>query len=331
MRRLPLLFAPCSFAACASQAAQLEALAPRSATAPSSWSISATPDALNTAQPVQPAATVLLPLPGQLKQVESGPPATSRHVDPRVRVDVANARARVEPSRSGWINAVQSYPFAEGALYQVYAAPGQVTDIALEPGERLVGPGPVAAGDTIRWIIGDTVSGTGATSRVHILLKPAQAGLQTNLVINTDRRTYHVELRATARTYMASVSWTYPADQLIAIRRTAAAADPQPATPPLKPETLSFGYRIEGDRPAWRPIRVFDDGRQVWIEFPGTIGQGEMPPVWSVDESGDLELVNFRVRGRFMVVDRLFERAELRLGGKRQQRVRIVRQKASAA
>jgi type IV secretion system protein VirB9 len=83
-----------------------------------------------------------------------------------------------------------------------------VTDIALQEGEQLVGSGPVAAGDTVRWIIGDTVSGIGPAARVHILVKPTRPDLATNLVINTDRRTYHLELRATPSTYMASLSWT---------------------------------------------------------------------------------------------------------------------------
>ena len=104
-----------------------------------------------------------------------------------------------------YINAIQVYPFSPGALYQVYAAPGQVTDIALEEGEQLVGSGPVAAGDTVRWIIGDTESGAGPTKRVHILVKPTRPDLVTNLVINTDRRTYHLELRSAEKTYMASV------------------------------------------------------------------------------------------------------------------------------
>src|SRR3546814_19214944 len=72
-----------------------------------------------------------------------------------------------------------------GALYQVYTSPGQVTDIALQEGEQLVGPGPVAAGDTVRWIIGDTVSGTGERSRVHILVKQTRPDLTTTPVITT--------------------------------------------------------------------------------------------------------------------------------------------------
>ncbi len=267
-----------------------------------------------------------LPLPGQLKPVAAGA-ATSEPADPRRRVGAANAAARVQPVRDGFLNAIQQYPWTDGALYQVYTAPGQVTDIALQEGEQLVGPGPVAAGDTARWIIGDTVSGGGPTARVHILVKPTRPDLSTNLVINTSRRTYHLELRATASTYMASVSWTYPQDQLIALRSAnAAAAASTPVATGLDLATLNFRYRIEGDRVPWKPVRAFDDSAQVFIEFPAGISQGEMPPLFVTGAAGDAELVNYRVQGRYMVVDRLFAAAELRLGDRRsEQRVRIVR------
>ena len=246
---------------------------------------------------------------------------------PTGQVENANVAARVEPRREGYYNAIQIYPWSEGALYQVYAAPGQITNIALEPGEALTGAGPIAAGDTARWIIGDTVSGSGATARVHILVKPTRPDLSTNLIINTSRRTYHLELRATASTYMASVSWTYPQDQLIALRSAnAAAAASTPVATGLDLATLNFRYRIEGDRVPWKPVRAFDDSAQVFIEFPAGISQGEMPPLFVTGAAGDAELVNYRVQGRYMVVDRLFAAAELRLGDRRsEQRVRIVR------
>ena len=269
-----------------------------------------------------------LPLPGQLQLVPPEVISLPEPANPRARVEAANDAARVQPSRSGYFNAVQVYPYTEGALYQVYAAPGRVTDIALQPGEQLVGAGPVAAGDTVRWIIGDTESGTAPGRRIHILVKPTRPDLQTNLVINTDRRTYHLELRAAERTYMASVSWSYPQDELIALRRQnteAEAARPAATADMPALDNLNFRYRIEGDRTAWRPVRAFDDGRQVFIEFPAGIAQGEMPPLWIIGATGSAELVNYRVRGRFMVVDRLFGGAELRLGGERQRRVRIVR------
>ena len=268
-----------------------------------------------------------LPLPGQLK------PLPKKHLkpepkDPRQRVDQANTAARVEPTRSAYLNAIQVYPFAEGALYQVYSAPGQVTDIALQDGEQLVGSGPVSAGDTVRWIIGDTESGAGTAKKVHILVKPTRPELITSLLINTDRRTYHLELRSTEKTYMASVSWLYPEDQLIALRRQNVAADAAaPVASGVALDSLHFRYAIDGDTPPWRPLRAFDDGRKVYIEFPYGISQGEMPPLFVIGPEGKTsDLVNYRVRGNHMIVDRLFAAAELRFGnGLFQQRVRIVR------
>lgn len=286
--------------------------------------------AVLTADPVGPVKVVELPkplpLPGQLKPI-NGEKAKVEPVDPKTRITEANEAARIQPVRDGFINAVQVYPFSGGALYQVYAAPGQVTDIALQAGEQLVGSGPVAAGDTVRWIIGDTESGTAASKQVHILVKPTRADLQTNLVINTDRRTYHLELRSTPSTYMASVSWQYPQDQLIALRRqNARAAETQAVATGIDISKLNFRYRIEGDPAPWRPMRAFDDGTKVYIEFPSGIGQGEMPPLFVIGPSGNSELVNYRARQNYYVVDRLFAAAELRLGDKdSQKRVRIVR------
>jgi P-type conjugative transfer protein TrbG len=267
-----------------------------------------------------------LPLPGQLKPIPGAKTAPPEAAEPRKRIEQANRAARMQPTRAGYINAIQVYPFSDGALYQLYAAPGEVTDITLETGEQLVGSGPVATGDTVRWVIGDTESGTGPTKRVHILVKPTRPDLVTNLIINTDRRTYHLELRSAEKTYMASVSWIYPQDQLIALRRKNAAADAAtPVAAGVDIDALNFRYRIDGDNPAWRPLRAFDDGRQVFIEFPRGIGQGEMPPLWVIGAEGAAELVNYRVQGNHMIVDRLFAAAELRLGGDPQKKVRIVR------
>lgn len=288
--------------------------------------------AVQTADPPAPVRVVELPkplpLPGQLKPVGKDGKPTPELPDPAARVNEANAAARMQPVRNGFINAIQVYPFVDGALYQVYTAPGQITDIALQPGETLVGSGPVAAGDTVRWIIGDTESGAGATKQVHILVKPTRPELMTNLVINTNARTYHMELRSTEKTYMASVSWQYPQDQLIALRRQNAEAQAvQPVATGIDLSRVNFRYEVTGDRAPWRPLRAFDDGKQVFIEFPRGIGQGEMPPLFVVGPEGDTsELVNYRVRDNYMIVDRLFAAAELRFGAdKNQKRVRISR------
>jgi type IV secretion system protein TrbG len=267
----------------------------------------------------------LLPLPDQLKPIPTVAPSSNPQ-QPRVVVADANKDARIEPSHDGYINAVQVYPFSDGALYQIYAAPGEVTDIMLEAGEQLVGSGPVAAGDTVRWVIGNTESGSGVTKRIHILLKPTQRSLTTNLVINTDRRTYHLELRAVDKTYMASVSFSYPQDELIALRaRNTIAEQTTPVTTGVDLASLSFRYNIEGDNPPWRPLRAMDNGRQVFIQFPAGIGQGEMPPLIVIGGQGNDEIPRYRVSGNYMIVDNLFAAAELRLGADPQAIVRIVR------
>ena len=270
------------------------------------------------------------PLPGQLKPVEEND-APSPELKPFEQIDAANSLAKIEPDLARFVNAVQVYPFMEGALYRLYAAPEQVTDIALEPGERL---NSVSAGDTVRWVVGDTSSGgaggsgAAAGERVHILVKPIAPGLATNLVIATDRRAYHLEMRSFRETYMAAISWIYPQDQLVKRREEAVrakAAEDFVVAPAINPEHLKFRYEIEGDRPHWRPVRAFDDGEQVFIQFPETIAQGEAPPLFVLSREGKPELVNYRMRGNYYVVDRLFSAAELRLGEKRQSVVRILR------
>lgn len=246
------------------------------------------------------------------------PATAAENRDPRQSVGRANDAARVQPERATFLNAIQKYAWAEGALFQVYAAPGQVTDIVLQEGEELVGPGPVAAGDTVRWIIGDTVSGSGAGRRVHILVKPTRPDIMTNIVINTSRRTYHIELRATAATYMASVSWSYPEAELIALRTAEAERErAAPVAARLDLAALNFRYRLSGDKPRWRPVRVFDDGQQTFVEFGDAIATDEMPPLFSTGAKGEAELLNYRVQGRYMIVDRLIERGELRMGAGR--------------
>lgn len=317
----PALLLSVSLAGCAAGHAQLPEIA-----------LDAPPiRAVETAPPPAPVVAVPepLPLPAQLKPLDDAI-AAPEPSDPAARIDAANAAARLQPVRDGFVNAIQLYPWTEGALYQLYAAPGQVTDIALQEGEQLVGAGPVAAGDTARWIIGDTVSGSGTAARVHILVKPVRSGIVTNLVINTDRRTYHLELRATSATYMASVSWSYPHDALRALGdRNAAAQAAAPIASGLDLDRLAFRYRIEGDDPPWRPLRAFDDGVHVYVEFPPGIGQSEMPPLFVIGPAGGGELVNYRVAGRHLIVDRLFAAAELRLGdGKSARTVRIMRSDA---
>lgn len=212
-----------------------------------------------------------LALPAQLKPLPEGGEArpVPEPADETVRVSKANTEARVAPTREGFVNAIQVWPFTDGALYQVYAAPGRVTVVSLQPGEELV---TVAAGDTVRWIVDDTSSGSGDALRVNVTVKPVRSGLKTNLVITTNRRTYLLELTSTERAWMASVSWDYPRDRMLALQRQAQAASAAaPVDAGLSLERIRFRYAISGSNPPWKPLRAFDDGEKVYIQFPAGI------------------------------------------------------------
>jgi type IV secretion system protein VirB9 len=278
-------------------------------------------------EPPKPVEVVavpkVLPMPEQMKALPDEASLALEPADEKVRVSRANQEARVAPTREGYVNAIQVWPYSDGALYQVYAAPGRVTVIALQAGEELV---TVAAGDTVRWIVGDTSSGTGDALRVNVLVKPIRSGLKTNLVITTSRRTYLIELTSTERTWMASVSWDYPKDRMLALQRQAQAAlASAPVDTGLSLEKIRFRYAISGSKPPWQPLRAFDDGEKVYIQFPAGIAQGELPPLFVIGTQGDGQLVNYRFRSPYYIVDRLFGAAELRLGGDKGDVVRIER------
>lgn len=257
------------------------------------------------------------------------PKAKDDQRPPVARVEAANRTALQEPVAHRYINAAQIYEYTDGAIYRLYTAPEQVSDIALQPGETL---SAVSAGDTVQWAIGDSVSGEGANRRVHILVKPHASKLKTNLVIITNRRSYHLQLDSLERTAMAMVSWTYPQDELAEAHRKAQEATwAKEAQAEIDIAAAKFRYGISGDTPPWRPVRAFDNGSKVYIEFPNRIDQGEAPPLFVVGHDGSSELVNYRMRGHYYIVDRLFGAAELRHGQAPQQVVRISRTDAVAS
>lgn len=235
--------------------------------------------------------------------------------------------ARVKPTSapSGWINAITVFDFMDGALYQIYASPGHTTDIMMQPGEQIISQ---AAGDTFRWKVDVTSSGSGKNERQHIIIKPTHPNIETNLIITTDRRVYYAELRSQAKgAYMAGCSWSYPNDYFVTRYNT---------VEKVKEETnkdiaisdlsrLNFAYKLESSNAdSWVPIRVFDNGRKTYIQFPKDMKYREAPVLFVLSKKGVHQIVNYRKKEDYYVVDRLFARAELREGQKDQEIVRII-------
>jgi type IV secretion system protein VirB9 len=271
---------------------------------------------------VAPPLTQLRPIPSH---GAASSPRKPRPSSREVTAD-ANLKASQAPDRSDYFNAIVQYAYEPGTLYQVYAQPMRITDIALEPGEKILGQ--PASGDVVRWLLALGKSMDHGVEQWHVYLKPTRPELETNLAINTDRRSYLLELHSYADTYMAAIVWHYPEDELARLQDQASelAGQEKNAAPVASIDSLNFGYTIEviKGNPAWTPLQAFDDGRRTFIRFPAAMVLREAPALFVLRDS-ETELVNYRVKNDTYVIDRLIDAAELRVGQKDQEIVRIAR------
>ncbi|MFN3559236.1 MAG: TrbG/VirB9 family P-type conjugative transfer protein [Brevundimonas sp.] len=224
------------------------------------------------------------------------------------------------------VGALQLFVWTPGRVYPVRTAPLRVTTLTLGPGETLVSK---AAGDTVRWQIGETSSGDGPNRRAHVLIKPLQRGLDTNLVLTTSRRVYLLELSSGGVDHFnVAVAWdagALEAERSPAFEGGEAVRLPDPVATPDGP--LDARYRIEpvGRRARWTPVSVVNDGVRTFITFPPDLQIDEAPALFIIAPDGEAQMVNYRQAGGLFIVDRVFDRAELRLGDRRPQVVRLRR------
>jgi type IV secretion system protein VirB9 len=219
-----------------------------------------------------------------------------------------------------------------GYTPKVVCRPMYVTDIILQPGETVTGVHP---GDPARWSFVPGRSGSGAMEQTHVLIKPLAAGISTNLIVNTDRRTYRLDLMSSATDFMPSVSFSYPSDALrewdafLAERKKERENNVTLASGySIDPEDLHLDYEIRGKSSLrWKPVRVWDDGVKTYIQFKrGSTKKSVEAPVLVVFEHKKEVLVNYRVSEDMYIVDRVFDKAALIAGaGAQQDRIVITR------
>lgn len=214
---------------------------------------------------------------------------------------------------------VITYPYGEGEPI-VTCEPLLACDVELQAGEEVLN---VALGDSARWLAAPATSGQGEGATPHVILKPIEAGISTNAVITTTRRTYHLGLVSKTGAKLArQIRFYYPADAVQQWAKAEEVAAKQRANTIATSSfrDLNFDYEIKGDA-AWRPYRVFDDGRQTVIQMPAV---QEAPALFVMTPGGEQALVNYRVRNGAYVVDRLFSKARLVLGvGGGEERIEI--------
>jgi P-type conjugative transfer protein TrbG len=239
-----------------------------------------------------------------------------------------------------------SVQFTYGAsMPSIVCAVLEVTDLQLQTGEIING---VHVGDSVRWTVESAVSGEGATQTAHLLIKPADVGLETSLVIMTNRRTYHFVLRSHQTDYMHLVSLTYPNDPPAPfVAKPTPNYDP-PRDDEIRPvknasgkaivekrsaDSVDAHYRLSGSAP-WKPVEVYNDGTKTYIEMPRGIAHMEAPSLYVIRPNGFLRasekvMVNYRVKGHWYVVDSIFQKAILIAGvGVNQDKVTITHEGA---
>lgn len=225
------------------------------------------------------------------------------------------------------------YSFGAG-LPTVVCAPLRVCIVELQVGEKIEGEPQI--GDSVRWNISPATYGKADHATSVIVLKPQMAGLDTNLLVTTDRRAYYLRLVSKPEDYVARVAFQYPDDdsalkwqQHMEEQRIAEKAGKTSESKPvvMAIDNINFGYRIHGGNLHIRPVRVFDDGTKTYIQMPAEMPHREAPVLLVLGSDGKGTMTNYRVRNQTYVVDRLFDRARLLLGsGKKAQKVEIQRE-----
>lgn len=225
-------------------------------------------------------------------------------------------------------------PFGHGQP-TIVTAIGRITDIELEPGEKVW---KASLGDTSDWEVAVIKAGDPGHPTRHVVIKPLKEKLFTNMLIYTDRRTYFMNLESTKSRYVLQIRFWYPDDlvQSFESMRNARRSSRQK----IARQTLArldhpflphFGYTIEGSE-FWKPEEVYDDGTRTYIVMPHQVATSQHLPVFAVlDGDGQTEIENYAVKGNIFVVPRIFRKAVLFWNvGRRREQVTIVHKGSDA-
>jgi P-type conjugative transfer protein TrbG len=201
------------------------------------------------------------------------------------------------------------YTYRKNTIYQIFCKELRLTDIQLQNGETVLF---VGAGDTASWQVDKDISGSGDSQQTHIYLKPLRTGTSTDLIINTDRHSYHCEVIAGNR-FSPIISWEYPNE-----KKTPNSLLQQAEQNEMGFESgdVFISYRISGTTYPWKPKLAFSDKTHVYIKMPEEMKSYEAPVIY-IKDGRKLQIVNYRIRNNYYIVDRLFEKAELRCGNKK--------------
>jgi len=278
------------------------------------------------AAPASSSPTDKIPPPGYKPPTDSPLPPTA---EAAVRVSEKWLTETVTPAPGTDGRVLYSYG---AGLATVVCAPLRICIVELQAGEHLISEPHI--GDSVRWHIAPALFGKGDSSTTVLIVKPQEPGLDTNLVIATDRRIYYLRLLSKPDDYTARVAFAYPDDEIADQRWKEHLAKQEEEKreasriaelAPDAVEAMNFDYQVKGDERI-RPVQVFDDGSKTYMRVSAELKSREAPVLVVIGSDGKAEMLNYRVKGDMYIADRLFDRAQLILGtGKKALKVEIIR------
>lgn len=223
-------------------------------------------------------------------------------------VQQVNKRSIALPNSVDTLNSIIIFQYQAGDLYQIYTTPLNITDIALQAGEQIIS---VAAGDTSRWQVSKTVSGSGGDRVEHLLIKPLAENITTTLIVMTNARVYHLLIKATHNTFMAAVKWRYDGQEML-FNKLSDDSSYNEDGPSIDMAQIHFPYQlkqIKGSKPDWIPVAIFTDGEKTYIQFPKDMQTA--PDLFVAQSDGSEAVINYRVVKNDYVIDQMLQRAKL--------------------
>ena len=222
----------------------------------------------------------------------------------------------------GRLQGTASFVFEKGSIYDVSCQAGYITAIGLSPSEEIL---YVGCGDTARWILDTARSGKDGKMYWQILVKPLRNELATNLLINTNKRSYQINLLASDSQYNPYVEWVYANEEKLSIGNNTQQFAKEESVSSTKASDLNFAYKIKG-KASWKPLQAFDDGRKTFLLMPERIKTSEAPVLY-VLRNNQPSVINYRIKERYYIIDRLVKEIELRVGN---ETIRILNKSTAA-
>lgn len=250
-------------------------------------------------------------------------------------IPLSNKEKQALKLSTSWISrGAEPFLAANGKLVYVYgvsmpsilASPLQVCDVELQEGESI---NEIIVGDNARWQVETGQAG----NTTHIFIKPLDTGLETNAVVTTDKRVYHLRLISTVKSFTPYIGFTYADDLRTYVNKKQKQQEKTAFFESTKHENkeidlldLNFNYEVKG-KALWKPVRVYDDGNKTFIKLPKETKSNEMP-ILLVRKDRNNVIVNYRVKKRSFIVDGIFGEMILVLGvGASKEQVNIKRVK----